>query len=569
MKITHIRIQNFRSIKQLELSPGGITALVGPNNAGKTNILSAVNFLLGDRFPMIQGLDDKDFYGKTRENGLLVKVWFAPNSERISSVWFEYDPDQREGRARYDRIVGTTVSARPSYLSNDVRKNFALVYIDAARNFEAQFGSSRWSLFGQIVRQLDVYFREQVGKDTQDQVKGNLERAQELLKTDLYRSFEKAVGDAFQDQVRLTTHAVTFDFRTFDPLNFYRALYLVLFEDGEAKNPAEAGSGMRNLVVMALFRAYAKTFKGDALIAIEEPEIYLHPHAQRSLALLFRELAGQGAQLFYSTHSASFLSIEHFDEVAVVERCPDNDGDVCTRIRRLAADDLLAKRQALHAGVAMTVGSMRERLPNACSVEHTEAFYARAVLLVEGETEQAALPVYATAMGVDFDALGVSVVSAGGKTGLDALHQLYDGLGFPVFLLFDNDIGGNIEDIPLNKLLMRLLGLPETDRPAPVVATRYAILEPDFEGSVNGEIERIQAGLYGTLKAEASTVLGAKAGKPIVARYVARRLTERNIIPPTIKGVIEAVQRILAPMEPKESEAQPGRSFDLDDEIPF
>jgi hypothetical protein len=87
---------------------------------------------------------------------------------------------------------------------------------------------------------------------------------------------------------------------------------------------------------------------------------------------------------------------------------------------------------------------------------------------------------------------------------------------------------------------------------------------------VNGEVERIQAGLYGTLKAEASTVLGAKAGKPIVARYVARRLTEeRNIIPPTIKGVIEAVQRILAPMEPKGSEAQPERSFDLDDEIPF
>jgi putative ATP-dependent endonuclease of the OLD family len=69
---------------------------------------------------------------------------------------------------------------------------------------------------------------------------------------------------------------------------------------------------MRNLVVMALFRAYAKTFKGDALIAIEEPEIYLHPHAQRSLASLFRELAGQGAQLFYSTHSASCLSIRAF-----------------------------------------------------------------------------------------------------------------------------------------------------------------------------------------------------------------------------------------------------------------
>ena len=135
---------------------------------------------------------------------------------------------------------------------------------------------------------------------------------------------------------------MTFDFRTFDPLNFYRSLYPVLFEDGQAKNPAEAGSGMRNLVVMALFRAYAKTFKGNALIAIEEPEIYLHPHAQRSLAVLFRELTTQGSQLFYSTHSASFLAIEHFDQVAVVERRRDDDGDTSTRIRRLTAGDLLA-----------------------------------------------------------------------------------------------------------------------------------------------------------------------------------------------------------------------------------
>ena len=264
MRIRHIQIQNYRSVKKIDLAPGGITALVGPNNAGKTNILAALNFLLGDRYPMITGLDDKDFYGKARENGLLIKVWFERNEKRIDAAWFEYDSARQQGsaRCRYEH------SPKDYNLTNDTRRDFPLVYLDAARNFEAQFSSSRWSLFGQIIRQLDAHFREQVGDDIQNQVKGHLEKAQELLKTPLYRSFEQAVGEAFQDQVRLTTHAVTFDFRTFDPLNFYRSLYPVLFEDGQAKNPAEAGSGMRNLVVMALFRAYAKTFKGNALIAI-------------------------------------------------------------------------------------------------------------------------------------------------------------------------------------------------------------------------------------------------------------------------------------------------------------
>lgn len=86
MRISHVRIKNYRSIKQLDLKPGGITALVGPNNSGKTNILNALNFLLGDRFPMITGLDDKNFFGKSRDHGLLIQVWFEQNPARVHEV---------------------------------------------------------------------------------------------------------------------------------------------------------------------------------------------------------------------------------------------------------------------------------------------------------------------------------------------------------------------------------------------------------------------------------------------------------------------------------------------------
>jgi predicted ATP-dependent endonuclease of OLD family len=182
-------------------------------------------------------------------------------------------------------------------------------------------------------------------------------------------------------------------------------------------------------------------------------------------------------------------------------------------------------------------------LRNACSVEHAEAFFARAVLLVEGPTEQAALPTFAALLDVDFDALGVSIVSAGGKVGLDALHQLYEGLGFLVFLLFDNDIGGEEKDIPINKVLTRLLGLSENERPAPVVTMRYAILQPDFEGTVRAEVETIQAGLYDELRATAGVEFGAKVGKPIRARFIAQRLADRGICPPTIRASLKQCRR--------------------------
>ncbi|MGY4803962.1 ATP-dependent endonuclease [Roseomonas sp. KE0001] len=121
--------------------------------------------------------------------------------------------------------------------------------------------------------------------------------------------------------------------------------------------------------------------------------MYLHPHAQRSLALLFREMADQGAQILYSTHSAAFVSPDNFDEIAVVERCldEDNEGMLCTRMRRLSAAHLMASPEASTGTEAL----LRERLRHACGQEHAEAFFGRAVILVEGPTERAALPIFA------------------------------------------------------------------------------------------------------------------------------------------------------------------------------
>src|SRR5256885_17035513 len=50
MRITRLRIQNFRSIKQLDLELGNTTVFIGPNNAGKTAILDAVRIALTRRW---------------------------------------------------------------------------------------------------------------------------------------------------------------------------------------------------------------------------------------------------------------------------------------------------------------------------------------------------------------------------------------------------------------------------------------------------------------------------------------------------------------------------------------
>ena len=50
MRITKLRIENFRSVHSLELELGGTTVLISPNNAGKSAILEAVRILLTPRW---------------------------------------------------------------------------------------------------------------------------------------------------------------------------------------------------------------------------------------------------------------------------------------------------------------------------------------------------------------------------------------------------------------------------------------------------------------------------------------------------------------------------------------
>ncbi len=46
MRISHVRIRNFRSIEKLDLDLSNLCALVGPNNSGKSNVLLALSRVL-------------------------------------------------------------------------------------------------------------------------------------------------------------------------------------------------------------------------------------------------------------------------------------------------------------------------------------------------------------------------------------------------------------------------------------------------------------------------------------------------------------------------------------------
>jgi putative ATP-dependent endonuclease of the OLD family len=534
VKIVYVRIENWRSIKSVEFSPEDVTVLVGSNNAGKTNILSAINFILGDRWPMPANLQDSDYYAGDRTRDIVISLYL--DHPMYSKIDFNTSRAQYVLQA-FDRSQNVVRG-----FNNAMREEIAFAYVDAARNFEKQFSLSRWSLFGQALRSLHISLKDDAPRlaDLRDK----LDAAHGLLKTDDYGRFEKALREAFADQLKTANYDVKFEFRSIDETNLYRGLYPTLIEGESPRTPSEVGSGVRNLLVLALFQAFAKTFRGDAVLGIEEPELYLHPHAQRSLMRQFDDLASAGNQIFISSHSPFFLDITRSDRIILVDRKTDDEDEVCTQVRTSTPAALLEMRKALHPEMNITLESLRAFLRNVQSPVMSEAFFAKLCVLVEGPSESEALPIYARHLGFPLDERGVSIIAAGGKTALDTLQHIYLAHNVPTYLMFDNDDGLKSDDKKYNQVLCRLLKIYETDSPAKVIADDFAILGGDWEKETERGIESEHPGLYAQLVGEARSTLGLapNRNKPLVARYVAQSLVDRKIVPPFVVEIIEKLK---------------------------
>lgn len=127
----------------------------------------------------------------------------------------------------------------------------------------------------------------------------------------------------------------------------------------DVKVPYEMrGSGVRRLFMVAYFQYEATEglLEGTGpryVFAIEEPEVHLHPGAQRVLLEAFQDLAEAGHQIIFTTHSPVFAAMADVDALSLVTRTgiqarvfqtPDLKLDQVARALGVQASDRLIGR---------------------------------------------------------------------------------------------------------------------------------------------------------------------------------------------------------------------------------
>ena len=205
----------------------------------------------------------------------------------------------------------------------------------------------------------------------------------------------------------------------------------LLLDDGIKTSVQSKGHGLQRALIFAIFREYAKLRKAEKeereakplIFAIEEPELYLHPHRQIALFEILRTLSSND-QIVFCTHSPYFIDMSKYDAVVLVSK---PDPDTGTRAFQCEKEVFTQSEKD------------QFRLVNEFSTERNEMFFARKVILVEGPSEKISLPVLGKKIGLDFNDAELSIVECNGKANITFFMKVLNAFQINYLVIHDVD----------------------------------------------------------------------------------------------------------------------------------
>lgn len=518
-KLEKILIDKYRSIDHVELyfQENAPLVLIGENNAGKSNIIKAIDLVLGEFWPGNHEPEDHEFYFRNTSQPIGIEASFSDPLGRYYKVVWKYDPANTSSHILFR---GVDEYDQYKYISNEDRSELVCITISADRRLAYQLSyASKYTMLSKLMHRFHR------AMETKTDIKTGLEtrfrETKELFQQiPEFKAFRDSLREGLSDLVSTMTHKLDVDFEAYNPTNFFHALRLQADEEGEPRTLEELGTGEEQILALSFAHAYAKAFHGGVLLAIEEPEVHLHPLAQKWLARKIRTMASDGLQIIIETHNPSFIDILGLDGLVLVKK----EEELGTRAIQLTTREFTeyCTKRGAPANSVLPENILDFYQTNA-SKEILEGFFAKKIVIVEGPTESLALPIYFRRLGLDVEREGIAVIPVNGKGNLAKWWRMFTAYGIPTYVIFDNDPEHDNSGV---KRRDTLRAIRETDieevlsKEELFVKDLYAVFGTDFETCLRSMFSCYN---YESLEDEAGDFVPSGA-KPFTARYVAKKI---------------------------------------------
>ncbi|SFT71651.1 Predicted ATP-dependent endonuclease of the OLD family, contains P-loop ATPase and TOPRIM domains [Algoriphagus locisalis] len=328
MKISKIKIENFRSIKSTEFKTDNFNIVVGQNNCGKTNFFEAVEFFFNGAGR--GGLSNDLKFKRQSDLEILVEIEFSGaqngadkmrhegNKTKILNVLGESDfvtisRNSTTPNKRKVFVNGAEVNPGTGFDAalNDFLPKFE--YINTKQYYDSVAKYGKTTPIGIMLSGVlsAILESNQQYQDFQNKFKELFEGDDSEIKTqfDLIGgkvkvNLEKQFPDT--SKVNFEVTAPVFD----DLLKNFETTV----DDGIETSAEEKGDGMQRALMLAIIQTFAEFRKESEdegksfLFFIDEAELHLHPTAQRNLKNVLHELSESTDQVFINTHSSVFVA---------------------------------------------------------------------------------------------------------------------------------------------------------------------------------------------------------------------------------------------------------------------
>jgi hypothetical protein len=249
-----------------------------------------------------------------------------------------------------------------------------------------------------------------------------------------------------------------------------------------ADNIEDAGAGTRHAAALAALELFRDEtiwpIDQSVLLLVEEPEMGLHPAAQRQVVAALRDLPTFGVQLVVVTHAPTFVNAVAPEGLRLVKSAPP--------------------WTSTGLGSSVVLPTDLREIASELGVTPADVLLGRRFLVVEGTSDAAILSQWARRGGRSFDDAGVKVVPAHGHGTAPQLARFleiaYEGASFWVVLDQGRETDRTKREMEArfgDRVVVRLLARHEIEAYLPAVAVERWL---ESQGHPVGADERSEVG---------------------------------------------------------------------------